>query len=328
MESFRTEINIDKATSSIQYDSKLLFMGSCFATNIGDSFYANCFNCRVNPFGVLYNPFSIANSLSRLLSNTHFSVDEIHQQNGTFHSFFHHSSFNHPDRDTFLQHINTAFDDAVNFLGQARFLLITFGTAWVYEHQESKEVVSNCHKYPSSTFHRRLLTVSEITERYSQLLQALKRMNPTLDVIFTVSPVRHWKDGAHGNQISKASLLLAIEQLNQKFANTTYFPAYELLMDDLRDYRFYKDDLLHPSAMAIQYIRSKFSQSFLDDKANAFEENIHKLRRASEHRPFNSTSEAHQKFVHQHIQKVDISQKNYPNVSLSALKNKFKDQVV
>ncbi len=328
MEKFRTEVNIDRVTQRIRYNSNLLFIGSCFATSIGEYFANNSFNCQVNPFGVLYNPLSIANSLNRLIRAKMFDEGEIHHQNGNFHSFFHHSSFNNPDKSLFLEQVNQSFKDGVNFLRKTNFLFITFGTAWVYEYKDTGEVVSNCHKYPASSFNRRILSSAEIAEEYVRLIKSVKAINPDLRIIFTVSPVRHWKDGPHSNQISKASLILAIEQLNQLFDNTSYFPAYELLLDDLRDYRFYKDDMLHPSAMAIQYIRTKFISSFFNNEASSFQQAIEKLKKASEHRPFNMASEAHQKFVFKHIEKVNKLQDKYPDVDLSRLKQKFEDQKV
>lgn len=328
MESFRTEVTINKAKQLIQYDSNLLFMGSCFATNIGNYFSENCFNSRVNPFGVLYNPLSIANSLNRLIEGPIFTENEVQYQHGSYHTFYHHSSFNHADKTTFLSQVNESFEDGRAFLKKTNYLFITFGTAWVYKHNVSKKVVSNCHKYPASTFNRTLLSSSEIVEQYMRLIHSIKSVNPSINIIFTVSPVRHWKDGAHGNQISKATLLLAIEQLNQSFDNISYFPAYELLLDDLRDYRFYKDDMLHPSDVAIQYIRNKFNSAFFNEKAKAFEQTIKVLKKASEHRPFNIASEAHQKFVLKHIDKLNHGQKQYPLVSLSNLKRKFEDQLM
>ena len=326
MENFRTEVNVERAKQSISYNSNLLFAGSCFATNIGNYFSDICFNCRVNPFGVLYNPLSIANSLLRLINDERFSEEEVYHLNGTFHSFYHHSSFNTTDKSTFLKQINQSFEDGVNFIRKTDFLFITFGTAWVYQHKANNEVVSNCHKYPTSTFTRRLLSCTEIVERYQQLIECVKAINPELRIIFTVSPVRHLKDGAHGNQISKATLLLAVEQLNQHFDNTVYFPAYELLLDDLRDYRFYNDDLLHPSAMAIRYIRNKFTSAFFNQQASAFEKTMETLKRAAEHRPFNSTSEMHQKFVLKNTAKTNDCQKQYPDVDLSPLKRRFEAQ--
>jgi len=328
MDHFRTEVSIEQAEHRIKYDSNLLFMGSCFATNLGHYFSETCYNSRVNPFGVLYNPLSIANSLNRLITEHGFGEDDVQYHNGSYHSFYHHSVFNKADKKAFLLHANQAFEDGVSFLKSANFLFITFGTAWVYQHKESQEVVSNCHKYPASTFNRSMLSTAEIVECYTQLIQSLKETNPDLKIIFTVSPVRHWKDGAHGNQISKATLLLAIEQINNLFSHTSYFPAYEVLLDDLRDYRFYKDDMLHPSDLAITYIRKKFTDAYFDEQAHTFSKTVEALKKASNHRPFSISSDAHQTFINKHINKVNNCQKQYPKVDLLPLRRRFENQQV
>jgi hypothetical protein len=205
-------------------------------------------------------------------------------------------------------------------------LLLTFGTAWVYEHQELGIIVSNCHKYPARVFRRFRLTVEAITERYRQLLMDLRQFNPDLKVIFTVSPVRHWKDGAYGNQLSKATLLLAIEELLSSIEGVSYFPAYELLLDDLRDYRFFADDMLHPSEKAIDYIRHKFVASHFSEAAQEVQNQIARLIQAASHRPFNITSVAHQTFVKQQIEKVKALQKQHPQLHLFPLLDAFKAQ--
>ncbi len=328
MNHFRTEVEVPRANSIINHNDRLLFMGSCFASNIGQFFSNNCFNTLVNPFGVLYNPFSIANSLERLLRNEVFTKDDIKLHNGSYHSFYHHSQFNHVDADIFLSGINDSFAKAVSFLRQADVIILTFGTAWVYEYKELDVIVSNCHKYPSKEFNRYRLSVEEIVERYRALLDTLREFNPDVRVVFTVSPVRHWKDGAHGNQLSKATLLLAIEELVAQTEGISYFPAYELLLDDLRDYRFFADDMLHPSVMAVEYIRNKFIASHFSDESKGVLKQIEKLKQAASHRPFYPELAAHQQFVDKHIEKVRKMQSDFPGMNLSALLNIFLEQKI
>lgn len=325
---FRTEVKVPRSHKPIRYDDNLLFIGSCFATNIGEYFEANCLNVLVNPFGVLYNPFSIGNSLERLLEGRLFTENDVLKKEGVYHSFYHHSQFNANDKQFFLETINTSFKESEVFIKKANTIVITFGTAWVYEHQETKLIVSNCHKYPSASFKRYRLSFDEIIERYHKLIEQIKCVNPKVEILLTISPVRHWKDGAHGNQLSKATLLLAVDKLVERFDYVNYFSAYELLLDDLRDYRFFADDMLHPSAAAIEYIRKVFIESQFDDKGKRVIEKIAQLNRAAEHRPFNIESDNHQVFVNKHIAKTDQLQQQYPTLDLSAIKMKFVNQQI
>lgn len=327
MDQFRTEIQVEEAKQKIHYHSRLLFMGSCFASNIGSFFSEHSLNCMVNPFGVLYNPFSIANSLDRIIEQMPFSDDDVLCSNNLYHTFYHHSQFNGLDKDEFLEQINSSLKKCTDFLKKTDVMIITFGTAWVYQHNERGIIVSNCHKYPSKDFARYRLNIDEIVERYHVLLHNIATINPNIRFIFTVSPVRHWKDGAHGNQLSKSTLLLAVNQLIKNNDRCHYFPAYELLLDDLRDYRFFSDDMLHPSDKAIEYIRQKFISSQFDTEAKNVIEQLIKLRRASLHRPFNPETEAHQSFIQKHINKVDNFQKQFPKLDLSPLKRFFTNQL-
>ncbi|WP_430817569.1 GSCFA domain-containing protein [Carboxylicivirga sp. RSCT41] len=327
MDSFRTEVNVPLSAHSLQFDDKLLFIGSCFATNIGAYFQSHCLNATVNPFGVLYNPFSIANSFERLLDGRFFEEQDVMEKDHVFHSFYHHSQFNAMDRKQFLKRINTSFEKSTELLKTLDKIIITFGTSWVYEHKDTGIIVSNCHKYPAADFKRFRLSVDEIIQRYQSLLERIKAINPKVKFLFTVSPVRHWKDGAHGNQLSKSTLLLAIEQLVSEFDFVNYFPAYEILLDELRDYRFFADDMLHPSEQAIAYIREKFINSQFDDEGRKVLEKLTKLIKAAEHRPFNIESDAHQVFVKKHITKMEQLQRQTPTLDLSAIRQMFAKQL-
>jgi hypothetical protein len=328
MDQFRTEVKIDTSKEAINYHSRLFFMGSCFATNIGAFFNDHALNTLVNPFGVLYNPCSIANSLERVIKRKDFNEEEVFCQNGLFHSFYHHSQFSDVDQKVFLQNVNESLHNCYDFLSNTDVLVLTFGTAWVYEHKALGMIVSNCHKYPAKDFNRYRLEVDEIVERYLALIEAIRKINPGMRIIFTVSPVRHWKDGAHGNQLSKSTLLLAIDQLIKQAENCNYFPAYELLLDDLRDYRFFADDMLHPSQVAIEYIRDKFVETQFDSEAQQVLVQLAKLRKAAFHRPFNPETASHQSFVRKHISKVDAFQKQYPKIDLSIIRDSFGKQLV
>ncbi len=317
MTSFRTEIEIPVASNLIGYDSKLMFIGSCFAENIGTFFKNSRFNCLINPFGVVYNPLSLGQALELMMENREFTQADLHFHNDMWHSFFHHSRFSHVNADECLRQMNAELQYGREFLEQTDYLFITFGTAWVYELIENQQIVANCHKYPSRHFNRFLTNPEELIERYKDLLVKLRVFNPNLQIIFTISPVRHWKDGAHGNQISKAVLLLATEKLTELFDGVDYFPAYELLLDDLRDYRFYDGDMLHPGSLAISYIRKKFISAWMNDEARRFLKEFDVIIKAKNHRPFNPASLAHQNFLLKNLDRIEQLIKKYPAINLN-----------
>lgn len=261
---FRTIVNIPESKQKIGFESDLLTMGSCFAENIGLRFSNNFFKISVNPFGVLFNPASISKNLRRLVSNDIFKENDLFEHNGIWNSFSHSSLFSKVNKEEAIEVINQKFLSAYKLLKNLDFLILTFGTSWVYEIVENKEIVSNCHKLPSSCFNRKRLAVDEIVHDYQNLIHELITFNPKIKIIFTVSPVRHFKDGAFENNLSKSSLLLAINQLKNIFTEVDYFPAYEIQMDELRDYRFYADDMCHPSEMAVNYIWKKFSETYFN----------------------------------------------------------------
>lgn len=301
-----TTIEIPKGRCRIGYEDPILLMGSCFADNIGRKLSEHKFKIDQNPFGTLYNPASIAQSLERLLDPVPFSPDDLFQHEGSYHSFAHHSRFSATDESSCLEQINSRLDHSSRFLKEARILIITLGTAYVYRLKENGKVVANCHKLPERLFERSMLSTDAITQEWSSLLDKLWQHNPKLQILFTVSPIRHWKDGAHGNQLSKATLLLAVEQLQQCFPKQVhYFPAYELMMDELRDYRFYADDLLHPSNVAIEYIWQRFAESLLSNEAQALAKEWISIQKAIDHKPFRPESEAYRQFILQTLLKIE-----------------------
>ena len=225
---FRTTIDIKPYSFRMDYQSNILTLGSCFSENMGLKMKNVFFKTEINPFGVLYNPVSILYSINLLIENKRFTASDIFEYKSLWHSFAHSSSFSDVSSELCLSKMNERIAFASEFIKITDVLLITFGTAWVFTDKESGRVVSNCHKLPSGKFNRRRLTVDEITEAYSDLLTKLKALYPNLNVVFSVSPIRHWKDGAHENTISKSTLLLAVDALQSQFDNVHYFPAYEL----------------------------------------------------------------------------------------------------
>lgn len=293
---FFTTVEIPKAATKITHQDQLMTLGSCFAENIGKKMQDSYFLSDVNPFGVLYNPVSIANSIEILIENKRFSKEDIFGNKSLWQSFSHSSLYSDITPELCLEKVNSRLEISVDFFRKTNFLLITFGTAWVFEEKQSGRVVSNCHKLPASEFIRRRLTVLEIEEQYTNLLNKLQVQFPNLKLIFSVSPIRHFKDGVHENNISKSILLLAIEALQKLFPQVSYFPAYEIQMDELRDYRFYASDMIHPSDVAVDYIWKRFSETYFSDETLLLKKQMEQLRADLAHRPLHSESEEFVKF--------------------------------
>lgn len=317
MLAFRTEIDLQPSPYRINHKAKILFIGSCFTDNIGQKLRELYFDIRINPFGVVYNPLSLLNCLGMLMDAEEFTEAELEFRNELWFSWDHHSSFSDPLKENCLYNINQEIKSSSKHLKKADFILITFGTAWVYRLKKSGEIVSNCHKVPEKEFDRILLNPRDIINSWKVFLPELLQKNKDLKIIFTVSPVRHWKDGAHGNQISKSVLLLAIDEICRMFPeNTEYFPAYEILLDDLRDYRFYSDDLLHPNTQAVNYIWSLFEKAYFDKKTLEINKELGKLIQARNHRPYNEETDAYQKFLKKMTSQANQLVKKYPFLKL------------
>jgi hypothetical protein len=286
----RTTFTIEPSAEKITYNDQVMFIGSCFAFSIGSQMELGRMPVVINPAGAVFNPFSVCNTLDTISNRKEFVIEDLHFYDGTWLSFFHYTDFSSEDPLKVLEKINRRSKEAFEFLKHSRFLFITLGTSRVYKLRESGLIVSNCHKIPAEQFESKLLTVEEIVTLWSEQLDKLHSLFPELNVIFTISPVRHWKDGAHGNQISKSILFVAVEELLKHVTSPKYFPAYELVMDDLRDYRFYNDDMLHPSASAINYIWEAFTDCYFDNKTLNLWKEVAKISKALSHR-FNSESE-------------------------------------
>ena len=309
---FRTKVNIPASDLKITYEDSIMTLGSCFTENIGRKLQQVYFETVINPFGVLYNPVSISNSIRLLLNNKLFKESDLFENRGLWQSFSHSSLFSAITPDQCLRNINESYQKAIDMLQKTDYLLITFGTAWVYEDQKSGRVVSNCHKLPAANFSRRRLTVDEIVSEYSKLINELTDKLPDLKLIFSVSPIRHWKDGVHENNLSKSILLLAIEALQNQFANVDYFPAYEIQLDELRDYRFYTADMLHPSEMAIDYIWAKFCETYFSESTLKLKKELEQLSVDLAHRPLHPESEEYRLFKRTIEKKKALLIQNYP----------------
>ena len=316
MELFRTVVKCPVSSGKIGYGTPLLMLGSCFAENMGNRLKQNKFNITLNPFGIVYHPAPAARQLERIVAGKPYTTGELQQCNELWCSFDHHGRFSHPDASVCLQHINAGLEQARHQLTRAEWLFITFGTAWAYRLKSSGRVVSNCHKFPASDFERIRFSVDEIYAIWKEAIAMLRHFNPAIKVVFTVSPIRHLRDGAHENQLSKSTLLLAVERLNGETENTFYFPAYEIILDELRDYRFYDEDMTHPDTVAINYIWKRFCESYMTENTLQIMKAVEDVVQAATHRPIHHTSES-RKFAAACLEKISALTQQMPELDFS-----------
>ena len=285
---FRTRIDIPEAEWKIEAGAKVLLLGSCFADEVGQKMAMGGLQAMVNPFGTLYNPASIAASLLRSISEREYGSDAAElvkgEADGAWHSWMHHSRFSSVDREELLARMNGTMHEVAEFLREADVLVVTLGTAIIYRLKETGMLVANCHKQADGMFERNCMTAYDIADQWRMLLQLLESVNPRLKVIFTVSPIRHKRDGFHANQVSKGVLLQAVDALVQVSSACSYFPAYEIMMDELRDYRFYAADMIHPSEVAVEYIWQRFQDTYFDNKTKDAVAKAAKEWRRGQHR--------------------------------------------
>ncbi|WP_207435863.1 GSCFA domain-containing protein [Sabulibacter ruber] len=302
---FRTELQVPAAPMLISRTGGIYTMGSCFAEVMGRKLEQVKAKVLVNPFGTIFNPLSIHKLLRAAITQEYAILEEgLVDQNGLWYHFDFHSSFSHQSKEVLLQTLKNQVDQAHQFLHQAETVMLTWGTSFVYERKDTGSLVANCHKVPQKAFYKRLLSLEEIVQDTRQTLQLLQSQFPKVQVILTVSPVRHIKDTLPLNSVSKSLLRVATHQALELHPHITYFPAYELLLDDLRDYRFYGPDLIHPSEMAEEYIWKKFIDSYADPYFKEFLPRWNEIQRELAHRPFQPDSPAHQQFLQRLLQKL------------------------
>lgn len=301
---FRTSIKIKPSPHKIKLDTPLLSIGSCFSNHIGNLLSTYKFQILTNPFGTIFNPISLFRLLYYALNDERPSEFTYIKSDGIWKNLDFHSEFSAESKSVLEHKIDTVLTEVKQWLPHLSYLVLTPGTATVYENKDDY-LVANCHKLPSATFKpKRLLTVEEIVESFEKLQVSLHRINPAIHYIFTVSPVRHIKDTLELNAVSKATLLLAIKQLQTKYPKVDYFPSYEIMLDDLRDYRFYKSDMLHPTDVAIQYIWEQFSQRYFDDETQFFIKKWQNIRQAIHHQPFHPHTAAYKEFIAKTIEQL------------------------
>ena len=310
---FYTAVELPTDMPRLTHADRLMLLGSCFATNMGIKLTDAKFCCDVNPYGVLYNPLSISAALREIRAGKKYDSDHLFFFRECWHSPMHHGDFSSAEVEEALQCINERLQEAHNNLTKVDYLMLTFGTAWVYQSKDTGQIVANCHKQPEANFTRRKLSIEEIVLDYKTLLTDLFMQNPKLKILFTVSPIRHVRDGMHANALSKATLLLAIEQLQVAYPEQVfYFPAYELLMDELRDYRFYAEDMVHPSEVAVRYVWQRFVETCISADALQIMEESENIRKALLHKPFHPESDEYKRFLGQIVLKIDRLNGKYP----------------
>lgn len=307
---FRTEVDIPNSEKKIEIDDQLFSMGSCFSTEMSERLDAGQLQTLNNPFGTIFNPFSINHAIKKLHDSTFYKEEDLIVFNDEFISLEHHSSFNSGYAHKTLEKVNIGIEKGNLFLQSANWILITYGTSFIYEFLPKNKLVANCHKIPQKFFEKRVLGWEEIYTSISETIVNLTDICPeNVQILFTVSPVRHIKDGMVENQLSKAKLISGIHEVIERFDNCHYLPVYEILMDDLRDYRFYKDDLIHPNSQAINYIFEKFGHAFFSEETKVFISENLKINQALQHKTSDENKPKYQEFLQKLNERISEQQK-------------------
>ena len=301
----------------IRHTDPVVLLGSCFSEHIGEKLRSAKFRVVENPHGILFNPISIARAVTAYIENRVYTEADLFELNETWHSWDHHSRFSSPDKADALEKINAAVRETHEFLKTAGWVIITLGSAFSYELAENNRPVANCHKAPANWFRRRLLTTEDVLTALDNMVHRLRFYNPNLKILFTISPVRHLREGMIENNRSKAVLIQAVHHLVDKFEGLFYFPAYELVIDDLRDYRFYAEDMVHPNYQATEYVWKKLMESCMDAETQDLIKELRQIELSYKHRPFNPNTRQHKKFLQDQLKRATDLQKSHPYLDLS-----------
>lgn len=314
---FRTEIPINKSDFPIDYHSKLLLLGSCFAENIGDKFQYYKFQTIVNPFGIIFNAVSSEKLIKRVVEKNYFTERDIFFHNDLWHCYEVHSELSNTNKEEFLDNLNAIIKSTNQQINDLTHCFITLGTSWVYRNNTSKEIVANCHKVSQKEFTKELLSINQIEESLQSIISLFHSINPNVRFIFTVSPVRHIKDGFFENNVSKGNLFSAIHKIVNCKSNTEYFPSFEIIMDELRDYRYFEKDMLHPNQLAVDYIWEKLTHAFFSTDTLKILLEIDSIQKGLAHRPFNPDTKAHQMFLADLDSKIKLLKEKYQFLNFS-----------
>ncbi|MFC2124995.1 GSCFA domain-containing protein [Bacteroidota bacterium] len=301
---FRSELNPYPFLNKINLKSNVLLLGSCFTIHIGEKLKTNKFSTLTNPYGVIYNPISLYNCVKNSLNPDEHIENSILENQGVYRHWDFHSDVSHPDKKELVNKIKDSVNQTSRFIKEADWIIFTFGTSYIFKLKEYDRIVANCHKIPASKFDRSILSVEEITDGFKEAYNLIKAFSADAKFILTVSPVRHIRDTLELNNVSKSTLRLACHGIQSELNDVYYFPAYEIMMDDLRDYRFYNQDMLHPNKSAIDYIWDKFKKACIDDDTNDFLVQWDKILKALNHKPFFPGTEEHKKFISKTINEV------------------------
>ncbi len=312
----KTHIPINKETrSSIDYSSSIFLLGSCFSENIGNKLGYYKFQTSQNPLGILFHPKAIETLITHAINEKEYTEEDVFFSNERWHCFDAHSQLSNASKEGLLRDLNAAVKETHQQLKESSHIVLTLGTAWIYRFIETDTLVANCHKVPQKKFLKELLSIDEVTESLEAIISLINSVNPKATILLTVSPVRHLKDGFVENQQSKAHLISAIHQVVEPRKRVHYFPSYELMMDELRDYRFYAEDMIHPNATAINYIWEKFAGSWISESAHNTMKKVESVQKRLSHKPFNPNSEEHQQFLQKVTTDVQTIQQEHPHIS-------------
>lgn len=312
----QTQIPLSKQPhNQIDYNSQILLLGSCFSENIGNKFEYYKFQSKVNPFGILFQPLAIENLITRAINKDYYLDNDLYYNNEQWSCLDAHSKLNNASKEDLLTQLKIEINNTHQQLKDATHVGITLGTSWMYRHIASDVIVANCHKLPQKEFLKELLSVAHITASLNAIVSLIKSVNLKVSILFTVSPVRHIKDGFVENSRSKAHLLAAIHQVVEPREQIYYFPSYEIMMDELRDYRFYNTDMLHPNTLAIDYIWEKFKTVWFSEETIKTSETVASIQAKKAHRPFNASSEAHRQFLIKLQSEIDDLRIKHPSIS-------------
>lgn len=312
---FTTPVSVSQQEPKIDHNSGVFLLGSCFVENIGEKFDHYKLPNKRNPLGILYHPFGIRDLISRAVTRNNFTSADVFFDNERWHCFEAHSSMSDPAGERLINNLNNALKTTREYLEAASHIIITPGTSWIYRRVENDTAVANCHKLPQVNFRKEISGVTELEDAMTSIVNNIREINTTGQIIFTISPVRHIKDGLMENQLSKSLLFVALQKVLNSQNSIFYFPSYEILIDELRDYRFYAEDMLHPGKTGIDYIWQKFSFSWLSPETTLMLKEIDNIQKGLLHRPFHENSEAHKKFRSALTAKIQAIQKKYPHIS-------------
>ncbi len=314
---FRIKFNIEEAENKIDHHSNLLLIGSCFVENIGNKFEWFRYKNLQNPIGILFHPAVIEKFISRVAKDQEYSEEDIFEYNSKWQSYEAHSKVSAKTQKECLQKLNDAFSQTKHSVSKASHVILSLGTAWYYELKKNQQIVANCHKVPQQNFDKKLATTAEIEQSLQNTADLLRELNPHLEIILTVSPIRHLKDGIVQNTLSKSNLITAVHKVVSENSYISYFPSFEIMMDELRDYRFYAEDMIHPSSVAIEYIWERFSSIWISPESAAIFPDIDTIQKARHHRLSEEYTSLNKKFLTKLQLKIEEIQKKHPEITFS-----------